>query len=192
VARLILQNLKNSEGEIFEEKGKFLSLDSNKDNFSSSNQNPFYRSCGFYRDWPDARFIYINGGQALTLIVNEEDHLKIILNFNSKDNLPVQRLNEYSNLLQKLSKNLNFAFDKNLGYLNSLLSNLGSGTNFRVKIKIPENKKKEIINHFKNKSDLQIKESKEDNNIIEISNITPFFTISDLITELMVTKDLLS
>ena len=71
--------IKTKENNVFEKNGKFLSLENKSETFSVKEQNPLYRSAGFYRDWPDSRFIYVNADQQITLIANEEDHLKLIL-----------------------------------------------------------------------------------------------------------------
>jgi len=47
-------------------------------------QNQFLRSSGIYRDWPDARLIYLNGHDKVNLLVNEEDHLKLRFNYNKE------------------------------------------------------------------------------------------------------------
>ena len=69
-----VNNLKSNENEVFEEQGKFLSLEKA---LEISKQNPFFRSCGFYRDWPDGRFIYVNNNNTLSLVINEEDHIRL-------------------------------------------------------------------------------------------------------------------
>jgi hypothetical protein len=188
LARNILQVLKSEESQIFEETGKFLSLE-NKDLFSSQNQNPFYRSCGFYRDWPDGRFIYVNNEQTLTLMVNEEDHLKIIqrVDDSSKVN-KVKNLLNYFDLLDRLQNKLNFCFDENLGYLNSFVNNLGSATYFKIKIKVPENKIEEFKNYFKNNSDVEVNGI---NDSVEISNVTSFYNFSKFLIDLISAKNIL-
>ena len=50
----------------------------------AKDQNQFLRSVGIYRDWPDARLIYKNGHQAIDLVVNEEDHVKLSITIENK------------------------------------------------------------------------------------------------------------
>lgn len=122
VARNILQVLKMKESTVFSETGKFLSLENSKDLFNPNNQNPFFRSSGFYKDWPEGRFIYINNSETLTLIVNEEDHLKIIL----KSDFNTKNITNYYNLVEALESQLQLSYSDNLGYLTSLVTNLGT------------------------------------------------------------------
>lgn len=196
LARSILQVIKNEEGEIFEENGKFLSLEDTKDLFNSNNQNPFFRSCGFYRDWPDGRFIYVNNTNTLTLIVNEEDHLKMIqrCSFNEKQNNPVKCLMNYFEFLEKLHDKLNFVYDENLGYLTSLINNLGSGLNFSIKIKINKEKSEEFEKHFNNVNELSTKfvADRDNHKIYEISNNTTFYNFSKFLLEIASIKQLLN
>jgi hypothetical protein len=196
LARNILHVLKSEESQIFEENGKFLSLENNKDLFSSEKQNPFYRSCGIYRDWPDGRFIYVNNEQTLHLVVNEEDHIKIIQkneNFakNSENNSTtniVKYLLNYYDLLDKLHNKLTFTYDENLGFLNSFLNNVGSGCYYRVSVKVPKEKIEEFKNHFKNNSDLEIKVNGED---VEVSNNTSYYNFSQFLVDLVSAKNIL-
>jgi hypothetical protein len=188
LARNILHILKSEESQVFEENGKFLSLENNKDLFSSEKQNPFYRSCGIYRDWPDGRFIYVNNDQTLHLVVNEEDHIKVIQKNEKNEKNIVKYLLNYYDLLDKLHNKLNFVQDENLGYLNSFVNNVGSGCYYRVSLKVPKEKIEEFKNHFKNNSDLEIKIKGED---LEVSNNTSFYNFSQFLVDLVSAKNIL-
>jgi len=194
LARSILQVIKTEEKEIFDDNGKFLSLDDSKDLFNSNNQNPFFRSCGFYRDWPDGRFIYVNNSNSLTMIVNEEDHVKIIqrCDFNDKDANQIKYLMNYFDFLEKMHEKINFSFDENLGYLTSLPNNLGSGCSFSVKIAVKKEKSEEVEKYFKNISELSTKllAERDDVKVYELSNNTTFYNFSKFLLELVSIKDL--
>jgi hypothetical protein len=105
-----------------------------------NNRNSFFSSCGFYRDFPEGRMLFTNKNRAITILSNFEDHLKLSLkaknkendlninintNNNENNNFDVKNLLEYYEFLNKLSENIEFVFDRNLGYVNSLIENLG-------------------------------------------------------------------
>lgn len=197
VARTVLNFLKAQESEIFEESGKYLGEKAFTSGDTETPNNPFFRSCGFYRDWPDGRFFYTNNQDTLTLAVNDEDHIKIIQKHQGGEKFTSVLLN-YFDLLDKIGSNISFCFDENLGYLTSFPNQLGSGTYFRMTVKLPSGKVEEFKNHFKNISDLEVKdvESKggdSDNlseSLIEISNLSSFYNFSQLLIELITIKDL--
>jgi len=194
LARSILQIIKTEESDIFDESGKFLSLEDTREVFNPNNQNPFFRSCGFYRDWPDGRFIYVNNSNTLNLVVNEEDHLKLIqrCNFNDKENNQIKFLLNYFDFLDKIHEKLNFAYDENLGFLTSLINNLGSGCNFNVKLLVSKEKGEDFEKYFGNISELSLKllGQKEDVNVYEISNNTTFYNFSKFLLELASMKEI--
>jgi hypothetical protein len=121
IEKRVLQFLKNKESSIFDESGKYLSLEGGQMN--ASEQNQFFRSCGFLRDWPDGRFIYLNNG--VTVLTNEEDHIKAVYSYNSEKKIDIKHIVSYFDLLETLEKDLPISFDDNLGYITSLPSNLG-------------------------------------------------------------------
>jgi hypothetical protein len=197
LARNLLQELKSNENEVFEEQGKFLSLEKA---LEISEQNPFFRSCGFYRDWPDGRFIYVNNNNTLSLVINEEDHIRLTQKSENEMNPKfVKHLINYFDLIEKLGSILNFSFDDYLGYLTSLPNNLGSGCYFKLKIKLPTQRLEEFENHFKNIPEVKITKigqdkPKNDGSLnftsIELSNSTSFYNFSQIIKELITLKDL--
>jgi protein-arginine kinase len=121
IQKRVTQFLKNNEQEIFDESGKYLLLENSAHQVPPSEQNQFFRSCGFYRDWPDGRFLYVNN--TLSLITNEEDHIKLVQTMSSGN---IKNLVSYFNLLEKLEKEFNICYDDHLGYLTSLPTNLGN------------------------------------------------------------------
>ncbi len=71
------------------------------------------------------RAVYISGNEKVSLMVNEEDHLRIQAFANGFNLKKAYKLAE--NLDNKLSENLEYAFDSRLGYLTSCPSNVGTG-----------------------------------------------------------------
>jgi hypothetical protein len=198
IEKRVVQFLKNKEESIFDETGKFISLE-NSSQISPSEQNQFFRSCGFFRDWPDGRTIYLNNGNTLTLLTNEEDHIKLVQNTKKGGDINSKHLISYFDLLESLEKEFPLAYDESLGYLTSLPTNLGkvyltigSGINFRLKLKVPKQSEEAITNHFKNITDLSVKASHEDDScVLEISNNTTFYNFSAFLIELINIKEYL-
>lgn len=127
-----------------EEKGKFSFFDGKADIENVLNKNSgkfdyFFQACGFYKDFPDGRMVYKSNDSKISLLTNLEDHIKITLNINNEnkdliqgqDNnnkssgFSVKNLIEYFEFINKLNNEFNFCFDENLGYLNSLINNIG-------------------------------------------------------------------
>jgi hypothetical protein len=182
------------EDGIFNTKGKFARL-SNDKNFV--NENLMLKSAGVFRDWPEDRVAYINDN--FICYINEEDHLKLKINgkIGDKDNLSGMIL-RYFEFLEKMEKNVNFCVHNNLGYLTTLPSNIGTGTYFKLKIKINPNKAThvEIIKKMEeNSKDIlfEIKKiSKEDEIekfILEIETKNPFYSFSTLLVDILGIKE---
>jgi len=138
ISQKIKKFLEKNEKEIYEneEKGAFIHLDAvnkfskNDENMKNflKNKNSFFSSCGFYRDFPDGRMLYTNKNRTISILSNVEDHLKFSLNAKEeKENntFEIKNLQEYFEFLSKISENVEFAFDGNLGFVNSLIENLG-------------------------------------------------------------------
>lgn len=117
--------IKNQSNTLVGKYGKFVQFDpqSNK-GLQIKDQNDFYRLCGFYRDWPDGRVIYFSKDDLLSIITNEEDHLKITFRA-EQENFNPQKFSEFFDLLIDLEKNYPSAYDEHLGYLTSSPINLG-------------------------------------------------------------------
>lgn len=136
----LYEQLRKIENEIYEneEKGKF-SFFEGKDQENkiskSNNFDPFFQSCGFYKDFPDGRMAYLSNDGNISIVTNIEDHMKIVLNLknkgqtndnNNNNELSIKGLIDYFEFLAKLEKANNFCYDDNLGYVNSLINNLGN------------------------------------------------------------------
>ncbi len=161
------------------------------------NKNLLLKSAGVFRDWPDDRLIYFNLDDNLLCFINEEDHLKIKLNTNDPVNI-TDNLVMYFDFLEKLEDNFSFAFDNEIGYLNSLPINSGSSTYFNVKIKVAKNEEnyKNIVNALEeSQNDLILSLDKNENNkeysILSISNKSPYYSFANLLIDIIKFKDFL-
>lgn len=153
VTNRLYEQLKKMENEIYEneEKGKFSFFESKgqeaKLSQSSALFDPFFQACGFYKDFPDGRMSYVSNDGCISIVTNIEDHLKVGLNIknesvnknenesNNNNEFSVKSLIDYFEFLNKLEKENSFCYDENLGYINTLINNLG--------------KKNEIFSHKK-------------------------------------------
>lgn len=137
-----------------------------------------------------AAFI-INEDETISIMVNEEDHIKlqcITAGLNLDDALQNAIIID-----DKIEKNLNYAFDEQLGYLTASLVNLGTGMKASVIIHLPaltmSDEIKNISKHI-NKTGMNIKAlysegTKTYGNIYEISNkVSLGITEQDIINEL--------
>jgi hypothetical protein len=144
------------------------------------------------------------------IFINEEDHLQIKLNTNDKEKIS-DNLVTYFDLLEKLEEKFAFAYDNDIGYLNTLPINSGSATFFSCKIKVPKNEfnkgnvLQEIIKKIEDgEKDLNIRLEKNlknnndnDNNnndienydILSISNKSPYYSFANFLIDLMKIKD---
>jgi hypothetical protein len=181
VARSVLSVLKAEESNIFDENGKFLSVGEELKNI-----NEFNKACGFFRDWPDGRLMYLNKG--ISLIVNEEDHIKLLGQF-EKD--PITQLILYLDLLDKLQSKLELCYDDNLGYLNSIVNNLGSATYFKFSVKCESSKIENFQNHFKKIAELSLDYNQE-KGTFDISNNSSFYTITQFLIDLISAKNIIN
>ena len=86
-------------------------------------------------DAPLNRGLFVSGNEQLAIMVNEEDHLRI------QSFMPGFRLQEaYKKASQaddRLSNELEFAFDDKLGYLSSCPTNVGTGLRASVMLHLP-------------------------------------------------------
>ena len=124
ISKKILEFILKSENSLLGKHGKFAQFESyTNQGLQSKDQDTYNRSCGFYRDWPDGRVIYFSKDDLVSLITNEEDHLKI--SFKSYENFDCEKLIHFFDVLKKFEEKFDFSFDKNLGYLTSSPTNLG-------------------------------------------------------------------
>jgi len=102
------------------------------------------------RDWPKGRGIFHSENKEALCWVGEEDTMRIIAMEKGGN---IGRIFErWSRLATKLGNELNFAFDKNRGFLTTCASNIGTGVRLSAHIKLgaalanDEKKIKEICN----------------------------------------------
>jgi len=179
-------------------KGRFALITNNsdlKDNYV--NKNPMLKSAGIFRDWPEDRLIYFNLDDNFLCLINEEDHLKVKLNTNEvakiSDNLVL-----YFDFLEKLENNFSFAYDNEIGYLNSIPINSGASTFFSVKLKIPKSQENfiKIVDALEESANdlnlnLNKNEGNDDFSILTITNKSPYYSFANLLIDIIKFKDFL-
>ena len=106
-----------------------------EDHFLFKEGDRFLEACGLNRDWPNGRGIFHNNEKTFLVWVNEEDQLRIISMQNGSDIGAVfTRLSKACAHIEKVAK---FAHDKNLGYITSCPTNLGTALRASVHIHLP-------------------------------------------------------
>ncbi|HKL11737.1 MAG TPA: protein arginine kinase [Clostridia bacterium] len=84
---------------------------------------------------PKTGGILISGGKTVSILVNEEDHLRIqtlVKGLNLDD-----AWNEADSIDDSIEENLDYAFDGNYGYLTACPSNIGTGMRASVMLHLP-------------------------------------------------------
>lgn len=110
-------------------------------------------SVGLYRDWPDARGIFLNKDKNALVWVNEEDHLRIISMEKGPDIKAVfMRFAGLCDEVEKMVKaeGFSFAHSDHLGYILTCPSNLGTGLRAGMMVKLPHLGSDVHKVHFKN------------------------------------------
>lgn len=97
-------------------------------------------SAYLFRDWPDARGIWMNDESNTSVYLNRKDHFTLVLNENSA-NLK-KAFDSFSDFMNEIENHLklhNFEFmhNKHLGYLTSSPSNLGTALKLSARLKLP-------------------------------------------------------
>lgn len=125
ISKKVLEFILKSDHSLLGKNGKFVKFNSASDKeMTNEKKNEFFKACGFYRDWPDGRVIYFSHDDLLSIITNEEDHLKFIFKAEG-ENFKFNKMAEYFKLLNDFEEKNSMAYDENLGYLTSLPSNIG-------------------------------------------------------------------
>ncbi len=184
-------------------KGNFFTPTTDKEiNKKYFEKNPLFKSAGIFKDWPLDRLIYLNLQNELMIFINEEDHLQIKLNTKDKEKIS-NNLVTYFDLLHKLEEEFAFAYDNEIGYLNTLPINSGSATFFSCKIKIPKNEFNkgdvllEIIKKIEDGGkdlnlsiDKNVNENVNENYyILSISNKSPYYSFIDFLIDILKIKE---
>jgi len=132
----------------------------------------FLASAGINNFWPNGRGIFFNDNKTFLVWINEEDILRIIsMEQGGNVKSVFNRLEKAVNIL---SEKLEFAFNKQLGYLTACPTNIGCGERASVHIKIPltsDDERNEIATKF----NLQIRgihgeHSETEGGVYDVSN----------------------
>ena len=172
--------LKGLEGEL---RGTYYPLqgmseaDSAKliaDHFLFKAGDRFLEAAGLNRDWPQGRGIYHNDEKTFLVWVNEEDELRIIsMQMGGDIKAVFARL---STAVAALGKEIDFAYNKHLGYITSCPTNLGTAMRASVHIKLPRlAQKMERFEQIAEQYHLQIRgihgeHSESEGGVYDISN----------------------
>ena len=159
------------------------------DHFLFKQGDRFLEAAGLNRDWPNGRGIFFNKEKNFLTWVNEEDTMRIISMEKGGDIKAV--FSRLVKALNQLENQLDFAFDKRLGYISSCPTNLGTAMRASVHIHLPNLAKDnaQLVN-ITNKYHLQIRgihgeHSESEEAIFDISNLRRLG-----ITEVEAVKDL--
>ena len=141
VERLVTSALSTFTGDL---KGTYYSLGSMTaaqqqqlidDHFLFKEGDRFLEACGLNRNWPEGRGIFHNDAKTFLTWVNEEDQLRIISMQQGADIGAVfSRLARAAAEIEKIAE---FAHNKNLGYITSCPTNLGTALRASVHIHLP-------------------------------------------------------
>lgn len=145
-----------------------------EDHFLFKEGDRFLEACGLNRDWPSGRGIYHNEAKSFLVWINEEDQLRIISMQNGSDIGEVfSRLSRACAVIEKIAS---FAHSKNLGYITSCPTNLGTALRASVHIHLPYlGQEKGYFETIASKYDVQIRgihgeHSETADHVYDISN----------------------
>jgi creatine kinase len=175
----IFNVLKTLRGEL---KGRYYSLETMShdqiqsliaDHLLFEIENKFLESAKISRDMPNGRGIFISQDKKFIVWVGEEDILKIMSLNDSSDILAT--FAKVSEALSVLGQRFSFAFDKELGYLTSCPTNIGTTMRASVHIRLPNISKRADFKEICNSLGLQIRATKDiksqsSDGVFDISN----------------------
>jgi len=99
--------------------------------------DPYLKSAGISSDWPYGRGCYVSDDGQFIIWFGEEDQLRIMcMKKGTKLNEVFERLKEGLDVVESI-EGIEFATNKNYGYVTSCPSNLGTGMRASVHIKLP-------------------------------------------------------
>ena len=90
--------------------------------------------------------------------------------------------------LEKIESQFSLAYNETFGFLNLLISDIGSALKFSFKFRISnqKQKKEDLITHFQNNPDIILKIKEEyDNCTAEFSNTNTFYNLSSFFIDLL-------
>ena len=159
-------------------RGKFLTGDEllsiGKDYFVSlSSVQTEASSSGCRRDWPDGRGVFQLYDEDLSVVINDENHIKIVSkssNFDINKNMlaALDIINKIETFLE--SKHLLYQHHTNLGYLTTCPSMVGMAFKFSMKLNLNNPITKEDVLHMKHDS-INVKCVKLEESLFELSNL---------------------
>ena len=121
--------------------GEFASAAGYKDISSAAGLFPewadlseYQKAGGLGKDWPNNRGLLTQASSELGIMVNGEDHVTV--SYSKKGQCLDEIYQKVYKLLRHMEDNLNFQYDKKLGYLSSCPSNLGAGITASLKVKL--------------------------------------------------------
>lgn len=99
-----------------------------------------------FADAPEAGVLALSEDESISIMVNEEDHIRLQIMANG---LNLEKSYELCNQIDDvLDESLNYAFDENLGYLTSCPTNLGTGLRASVMMHLPALEKSGLISRL--------------------------------------------
>jgi hypothetical protein len=191
VKEILKKKIQEIENDIFKTKGQFIEI-SSRDKMLPNKNSEILKSAGVFRDWPDDRLMYRNNRDTFFCLINEGDHLTMASKIKNSSQITNDILG-YFDFMETLEKKIIFVYDKYFGYLNSLCSNVGNGTYFRIKLRIKNDQSS--INEIKKKLEEYMKDIKIDilkdneKTFIELTNKNPFFGFSSILVEILGIKE---
>src|SRR5690606_15594853 len=90
--------------------------------------------------------------------------------------------------MEKITKNLNFAYHENYGYLNTLPSNLGIGMYYKFLFSLSDKKEnhEQIKSYFKNNQYVHCEIlNQNEKYYLELSNTSSFYNFSSFLIDLV-------
>ena len=102
--------------------------------------SPLLTESGMARHWPSGRGMYVNDAHTFIIWVNEEDHIRVVSmqkggNMKAVFERWVRGLNVFEQGIKE--QKYSYMHSKDLGYILTCPSNLGTGVRCGVHIKIP-------------------------------------------------------
>ena len=145
-----------------------------EDHFLFKEGDRFLEACGLNRDWPEGRGIFHNNDKTFLVWVNEEDQLRIISMQQGADIGAVfERL---SRACQYIEREAKFSHKRELGYITSCPTNLGTALRASVHIALPNlGQRKDEFQAIADQFQVQIRgihgeHTETDDGIFDISN----------------------
>ena len=145
-----------------------------EDHFLFKAGDRFLEAAGLNHDWPEGRGIFHNRDKTFLVWVNEEDQLRII-SMQQGGNIH-EVFSRLCLAVGELERSVPFLYDKQLGYLTSCPTNLGTAMRASVHIKLPNlSAQMDLFRQITEQYQLQIRgvhgeHSESEDGIFDISN----------------------